>query len=154
MRECLCVVKSRALAAVLSDKLGFVTRDIPSNVGLDLTDPHIVCGCTTRREVNEFPRAVGHEGVKLLLHGHMPLSGLIVGESGTVGGRFNAIPRGEEGNSNANRFVRRGSTCESRVGLFDDVFFGNTLLWVTSRSDLDRRKDRKMGNVFTKPDRV
>jgi hypothetical protein len=71
----------------------------------------------------------------------MPFSGLIAGESGTVRGRFNAIPSGEEGNISANMLTRRGSNCESQVGLFEDVSFGNTLLWVTSRSDVDRRKD-------------
>jgi hypothetical protein len=109
---------------------------------------------TTSREVNEFSRAVEQEGVILLLHGHLPFNGLINGESGTVRGGFNAIPHGEEGNIRANRLVRRGSNCESQVGLFDDVITGNTSIWVTTRSDVDRRVGRKMGNVFTKPDRV
>jgi hypothetical protein len=39
-----------------------------------------------------------------------------------------AIPGGEEGNNNANKLVRRGNNCETRVGLFDDVLYGNTLL--------------------------
>jgi hypothetical protein len=140
-REGLYIVKACALAASLGDKPGFAARDIPSKVGLYLIDLHDVYDCTTRREVNEFPRAVGNEGVILMLHGHMPFSGLIAGESGTVRGRFNAISRGKEGNRRAGRLVRRGSNCESQVGLFDDVFFCNTLLWVIARSDEDRWKD-------------
>jgi hypothetical protein len=101
--------------------------DIPIKVGIDIVDPHVVYDCTTFREVNEFPRPVGQEGIILMLHGHLPFSGLIIGESGTVRGKFDAIPCGEEGNRNANRLVRRGSKCESQFGLFDDVLFGNTL---------------------------
>jgi hypothetical protein len=90
-----------------------------------------------------------------MLHaGHLSFIGLIVGESGTVRGRFDAIPCGEEGNRSANKLVRRGSNCESQVGLLDDVLYGNTVLWVTTRSDVDRRVGRKMSNLFTKPDRV
>jgi hypothetical protein len=127
-REGLCIVKACAVAVSLGDKPGFVARDIPNKVGLDLIDPHAAYDCTTRREVNEFPRAVRHEGVILMLHGHMPFSGLIAGESGMVRGKFNAISRGEEGNIRAGMLVSMGSNCESQVGLFDDVFFCNTLL--------------------------
>jgi hypothetical protein len=61
MRECFCVVKSRALIATLGDKPGFVARDIPIKVGFNLTDPHVVYDRMTCWEVNEFPRAVGQE---------------------------------------------------------------------------------------------
>jgi hypothetical protein len=154
MRECLCVVKSCALAASLNNKRCFVTGDIPIKVGVDLIDQDVVYACTTFREVNEFPRAVGQEGVILILHGHLPFSILITRESGTVRGRLDAISCGEEGNSSANRLVRRGCNCESQLGLFDDVLSCNTLLWVTTRSDVDQWVGRKLSNIFTKPDRV
>jgi hypothetical protein len=63
-----------------------------------------------------------------MLHGHLPFTGLIIGENGTVRGMLNTIPRGEEGNNSAIMLVRRGSNYESQVGLFDDVLCGNTLL--------------------------
>jgi hypothetical protein len=90
----------------------------------------------------------------LLLHIYMPFIGLITREGGTVRRRFDAFPCGEKGNISAGRLVRRGSRCESQVGLFNDVLLGDNLLRVTTRSDVNRWVGRHASNVFSKPDRM
>jgi hypothetical protein len=89
------VVEPGALARAFSNKSSLVTGNIPFNVGLNLIDPHISYNCTTLREVNELPRAVGHKRVILMVLGQLPFSGPDNGESGTVRGRFDAVPGGE-----------------------------------------------------------
>jgi hypothetical protein len=60
-------------------------------VRLDLADSHVVNDRAIGGEVNEFPRAIDHEGVILMLHCSLLVRGLSTNESGTVRGRFDAV---------------------------------------------------------------
>jgi hypothetical protein len=62
------VVQTRALTATLGHEVGFVPRDFTTRVRIDLVDPHVVNDRAAGVEVNEFLRAIAHEGVILLLH--------------------------------------------------------------------------------------
>jgi hypothetical protein len=90
-RGSLRVVEARALTTPLGHEADFYAGDFTICVGLDFIDPHDVDDHVVEGEINEFPRAIIHEGGVLMLHRSLPFLRLFGGEGNTVCLRLDAV---------------------------------------------------------------